>query len=53
MPAALISESNDTFVAHSVNGQILPVEHGYPLRLVAGGKLGSVWVKWLFHTEVK
>jgi DMSO/TMAO reductase YedYZ molybdopterin-dependent catalytic subunit len=44
---------NDTFVAHKVNGQILPVEHGYPLRLVAGGKLGSVWVKWLFHIEVK
>ena len=43
----------DTFLAYKVNGQTLPVEHGYPLRLVAGSKLGSYWVKWLFRIEVK
>jgi DMSO/TMAO reductase YedYZ molybdopterin-dependent catalytic subunit len=40
-------------LAYRVNGQTLPVEHGYPLRLAAGGKLGDVWVKWLFRVEVQ
>ncbi len=44
---------DDTYLAHTVNGQILPPEHGYPIRLVVGSKLGSYWVKWLFQIEVK
>jgi sulfoxide reductase catalytic subunit YedY len=40
------------FLAHTVNGQILPDEHGYPLRLVVKGKYGDVWVKWVEHIEV-
>jgi DMSO/TMAO reductase YedYZ molybdopterin-dependent catalytic subunit len=44
---------DDTFLAYLVYDQALPVEHGYPLRLVAGSKLGSAWVKWLFRIEVK
>ena len=27
-----------------VNGENLPVKHGYPLRLVAEGDYGSEWV---------
>ncbi len=45
--------SEDTFLAYQVYGQTLPKEHGYPVRLVAGSKLGNVWVKWLFRIEVK
>lgn len=41
------------FLAYKVNGQVLPREHGYPLRLVARGKYGSRWVKWLVRIEVK
>ena len=41
------------FPAYKVNGQALPGEHGYPLRLVARGKYGSRWVKWLVRIEVK
>jgi DMSO/TMAO reductase YedYZ molybdopterin-dependent catalytic subunit len=44
---------DDTYLAHTVYGETLPVEHGYPVRLVAGSKLGSYWVKWVFHIEVK
>lgn len=44
--------SDGVFLAYQVNGQPLPVEHGYPLRLVARGKYGSRWVKWLTHIEV-
>lgn len=43
----------DTLLAYQVYGQVLPEEHGYPVRLAAGSKLGSSWVKWLFRIEVK
>ncbi len=45
--------ADDTYLAHSVNGETLPVAHGFPLRLVTGSKLGDYWVKWLGHVEVK
>ncbi len=40
------------FLAHTVNGQTLPIEHGYPLRLVVKGKYGNEWVKWVERIEV-
>ncbi len=41
------------FLAYKVNGQILPPEHGYPLRVAANGSVGAKWVKWLASIEVK
>jgi DMSO/TMAO reductase YedYZ molybdopterin-dependent catalytic subunit len=38
-----------TLVAWSMNGQPLPWVHGYPLRLVVPGWVGSASTKWL-HT---
>jgi DMSO/TMAO reductase YedYZ molybdopterin-dependent catalytic subunit len=35
------------FLAYRVDGQELPREHGYPLRLVVKSKFGNTWVKWL------
>lgn len=40
------------FLAYQVNGQALPSEHGFPLRLVARGQYGGRWVKWLERIEV-
>ena len=40
------------FLALEVNGQILPKEHGYPLRLVIEGKEGNAWVKWVNHVNL-
>jgi DMSO/TMAO reductase YedYZ molybdopterin-dependent catalytic subunit len=40
------------FLALKVNGQILPKEHGYPLRLVMEEKEGNAWVKWVNHVEL-
>ena len=40
------------FLAYAVDGQTLPKEHGYPLRLVVKGKYGSTWVKWVERIEV-
>lgn len=47
-----VALQDSVFLAHMVNGQILPAEHGYPLRLVAKGRYGSDWVKWVSRIEV-
>jgi hypothetical protein len=40
-------ETDRIFLAYQVNGEDLPVKHGYPLRLVAEGYYGSEWVKYV------
>jgi DMSO/TMAO reductase YedYZ molybdopterin-dependent catalytic subunit len=40
------------FLAYEVNGQALPEEHGFPLRVVVRGQYGNKWVKWLERIEV-
>jgi len=37
----------DLFLAYAVNGQPLPPQHGFPLRLVVPGWYGMTHVKWL------
>lgn len=46
-------QRDGVFLAHMVNGQVLPPEHGYPLRLVVEGDYGYMWVKWVEHIEVQ
>lgn len=45
--------SHDVFLAYKVNGQTLPPEHGYPLRVVDESSEGNIWVKWLEKIEIK
>ena len=45
-------QKEGVFLAHTVNGQVLPQEHGFPLRLVVEGGYGNVWVKWVDRIEV-
>lgn len=40
---------DETIIAWAMNGQAIPLVHGYPLRLVIGGWPASVSGKWL-HT---
>ena len=42
----------DTMLAYAMNGQPLPLEHGFPLRVIVPGWAGDSWVKWLQHIEV-
>jgi sulfite oxidase len=42
----------DTLLAFEMNGQTLPVEHGFPLRVTAPGWASDSWVKWIQHIEV-
>jgi sulfoxide reductase catalytic subunit YedY len=53
LPLEDIIDNDNIFLAYAVDGQTLPLEHGYPLRLVAKGKYGSYWVKWVEMIEVK
>ncbi|MGH8729092.1 MAG: sulfite oxidase [Burkholderiales bacterium] len=40
-------------IAWQINGQDLPVVHGYPLRLVIGGAPGSTCGKWLNRIAIR
>ncbi len=42
----------DTIVAYSMNGEKLPVTHGFPLRAIIPGWYGMDAVKWLRRIEL-
>jgi DMSO/TMAO reductase YedYZ molybdopterin-dependent catalytic subunit len=44
--------SRDNLLCYQMNGQPLPPEHGFPLRLIAPGWYGVANVKWLTRIEV-
>jgi sulfoxide reductase catalytic subunit YedY len=37
------------FLAYRINGQPLPIKHGFPLRVVAEDHYGHDWVKYVFR----
>lgn len=42
----------DIILAYEVNGTPLSVSDGFPLRLIAFGKYGYKWAKWITRMEV-
>ena len=42
----------DTLLAYALNGEDLPRDHGYPLRALVPGWVGSASVKWLSRIVV-
>lgn len=44
---------DETLVAYAMNGDDIPLAHGYPLRLVAGGWPASASGKWLHKLIVR
>jgi sulfoxide reductase catalytic subunit YedY len=47
-----VVQQDGVFLAHMVNGQVLPAKHGYPLRLVVRGNYGYDWIKWVNRIEI-
>jgi DMSO/TMAO reductase YedYZ molybdopterin-dependent catalytic subunit len=45
-------EETDPLLAYEVNGEQLPREQGFPLRLVVPNRLGYKWIKWVTAIEV-
>jgi DMSO/TMAO reductase YedYZ molybdopterin-dependent catalytic subunit len=39
-------------LAYEMNGETLPVEHGFPLRVVVPGWAGDSWIKWVTSISV-
>ncbi|MBL9212132.1 MAG: molybdopterin-dependent oxidoreductase [Opitutaceae bacterium] len=43
--------ASDALLATHMNGEVLPVEHGFPLRLILPGWYGMAQIKWLTRIE--
>jgi sulfane dehydrogenase subunit SoxC len=43
---------SDVLLAYAINGQPLPPQHGFPLRLIVPGWYGMTHVKWLSDIDV-
>jgi DMSO/TMAO reductase YedYZ molybdopterin-dependent catalytic subunit len=41
-----------TLLAYDMNGETLPEQHGFPLRVVVPGWAGDSWVKWVTSISV-
>ena len=41
-----------TLLAWGLNGELLPPDHGFPLRAVVPGWVGSSWIKWIGRVVV-
>lgn len=41
----------DTLLAYEMNDQPIPMDHGFPVRLIASGWAGDSWVKWIQRIE--
>lgn len=50
MSKALMDE---TLIAYQMNGEDIPIAHGYPVRLVAGGWPASASGKWINRLSVR
>jgi DMSO/TMAO reductase YedYZ molybdopterin-dependent catalytic subunit len=52
-PLATLTDGRDAMLAVGMNGQPLPVEHGFPVRMVVPGLYGFVSAtKWVVDLEV-
>jgi DMSO/TMAO reductase YedYZ molybdopterin-dependent catalytic subunit len=43
---------SDSLLSYAMNGEPLPLEHGYPLRLIVPGWYAVASVKWLTEIEI-
>jgi sulfite oxidase len=42
----------NTLLAYEMNGEALPVKHGFPMRVITSGWASDSWVKWLTSITV-
>ena len=51
-PTAVVMDGRDAMLAVGMNGEPLPVEHGFPVRMVVPGLYGYVSAcKWIVDIE--
>jgi sulfane dehydrogenase subunit SoxC len=44
--------ADDTLLVYAMNGQTLPLDHGFPLRVLVPGWIGVANIKWVGRIEV-
>lgn len=42
----------DTLLVYAMNGEVLPPEHGFPVRVLVPGWIGNASIKWVGRIEV-
>ena len=47
-----VEKVKDVLIAYAMNGEDIPVDHGFPLRAIVPGHYGMASVKWLTHIRV-
>ncbi|CAG8510254.1 44564_t:CDS:2 [Gigaspora margarita] len=47
-----LNDINDVILAYEMNGERLPPDHGYPLRVIIPGCIGGRMVKWLSRITI-
>jgi sulfite oxidase len=45
--SVILDPLNEAILAYEMNGEPLPLEHGYPLRVVVPGTVGVRNAKWV------
>jgi len=43
----------ENFLAYELEGETLPILHGFPLRAVIPEKEGNFWVKWIIEINIE
>jgi DMSO/TMAO reductase YedYZ molybdopterin-dependent catalytic subunit len=51
-PIPLAKALDDALLAFEMNGETLPADHGFPVRLLVPGWIGIASIKWLGRLEV-
>jgi DMSO/TMAO reductase YedYZ molybdopterin-dependent catalytic subunit len=46
------ARTSGVILAYEMNGVALPVDHGFPMRLVVPNNWGYKWAKWVTHIQV-
>ena len=47
IPMDVLRHTPDVLLAYEMNGEVLPVDHGFPIRAIVPGVVGARNVKWL------
>ena len=47
-----VAMNQESFLAYELEGETLPILHGFPLRAVIPSREGLFWVKWLVELNV-
>jgi DMSO/TMAO reductase YedYZ molybdopterin-dependent catalytic subunit len=51
-PLPVVKALQDVLLAYQMNGETLPPDHGYPLRLIVPSWIGVSCIKWVGQIEV-